>query len=75
MDEAGRPPNVGVMAGIEASLETVLGVATPAEGSRRPVSRQGTGAELTGGRWADVGVVYHQVHTVKGAGAGREGRS
>ena len=29
LDEAGRPPNVGVMAEVEASLGTVLGTATP----------------------------------------------
>ena len=30
--EAGRPPNAGVMAEVEAALGTVLGAATPAEG-------------------------------------------
>ena len=44
MDEAGRPPNVGVMAEVGAALGTVLGAATPAEGFRRLVSRQSTGA-------------------------------
>ena len=32
LDEAGGPPNVGVMAEVEATLGTVLGAATPAEG-------------------------------------------
>ena len=42
LDDAGRPPNVGVMAEVEAALGTVLGAATPTEGSRRLVSRQST---------------------------------
>ena len=39
LDEAGRPPNVGVMAEVEAALGTVLGAATPTEGFKRLVSR------------------------------------
>ena len=69
LDAAGRPPNVGVMAEVEAALGTVLGAATPAEGFRRLVSRQSTGATTAGGSWAGVGVVQHQVHIVEGAGA------
>ena len=44
LDVAGRPPNVGVMAEVQAALGTVtvLGAATPAEGFRRLVSRQNT---------------------------------
>ena len=38
LDNAGRPPNVVVE--VEAALGTVLGAETPAEGFRRPVSRQ-----------------------------------
>ena len=52
LDKAGRPPNVGVMAEVEAALGTVLGAATPAEGFRRLVSRQSSGAMTTGGSWA-----------------------
>jgi hypothetical protein len=59
LDRAGRPPNVGVMAEVEAALGTVLGAATPAEGSRKLVSRQSTGAATAGGSWAGVGVVQH----------------
>jgi hypothetical protein len=47
----------------------VLGAATPAEGFRRLVSRQSTGAVTSGGSWAGVGVVQHQAHNVEGAGA------
>ena len=45
LDKTGRPPNVGVMAEVDAALGTVLGAATPAEGFRRLVSRQSTCAE------------------------------
>ena len=69
LGKAGRPPNVGVMAEVEAALGTVLGAATPAKGSRKLVSRQSTGAATAGGSWAGVGVVQHQVHNVEGAGA------
>jgi hypothetical protein len=69
LDKAGRPPSVGVMAEVEAALGTVLGAETPAEGFRKLVSRQSTGAVTTGGSWAGVGVVQHQVHNVEGAGA------
>ena len=69
LDKAGRPPNVGVMAEVEAALGTVLGAETPAEGFRKLVSRQSTGAETAGGSWAGVGVVQHRVHDVEGAGA------
>ena len=69
LDKTDRPPNVGVMVGVEAALGTVLGAATPAKGFRRLVSRQSTGAETTGGSWAGVDVVQHQVHNVEGAGA------
>ena len=57
LDEAGRPPNVEVMAEVEAALGTVLGAATPAEGFKRLVSRQRPGAATTGGNWAGVGAV------------------
>ena len=75
LDDAGRPPNVGVMAEVEAAaaLGTVLGAATPAEGFRRLVTRQGTGEVTAGGSWAGAGVVQHQMHTVEGAGAEAEG--
>ena len=36
---AGRPPNVVVVAEVEAALGTVLDAATPTEGFRRLVSR------------------------------------
>ena len=36
------------------------------------VTRQSTGAVTTGGSWAGVGVVQHQVHNVEGAGAEME---
>ena len=62
LEEAGRPPNMGVMAEVEAALGTVLGASTPAEGFRRLVSRQNTGAATVGGSWTGVGVVQHQVH-------------
>ena len=39
---------MGVMAEVEAALGTVLGAATPAEGFRRLVSRQSTGAVTAG---------------------------
>ena len=46
LDKAGRPPNVGVMAEVEAALGTVLGAETPAEGLRRDraASNRSTGA-------------------------------
>ena len=69
LDKAGRPPNVGVMAEVEAALGTVLGAEDPAEGFRKLVTRQSTGAETGGGSWAGVGVVRHQVHIQEGAGA------
>ena len=69
LDKAGRPPNVGVMAEVEAALGTVLGAATPTEGFKRLLTRQGTGAATAGGSWAGVGTVQHQVHMVEGAGA------
>ena len=40
LDKTDRPPNMGVMAEVEAALGTVLGAATPTEGFRRLVSRQ-----------------------------------
>ena len=36
------------------------------------MSRQSTGAESAGGRWACVGVVQHQVHNAEGAEIGEE---
>ena len=69
LDEAGRPPNVGVMAEVETTLGTLLGAETPAEGFRKLVSRQSTCAVTAGCSWADVGAVQHQVHNVEGAGA------
>ena len=69
LDKAGRPPNVGVMAEVEAALGTVLGAETPAEGFRKLVSRQSTGAETGGGSWAGVGVVRHQMHNQEEAEA------
>ena len=66
LDEAGRPPNM------EAALSAVLGAATPAEGFKRLLPRQGTSAATAGGSWAGVGTVQHQVHMVEGAGAERE---
>ena len=50
----------------------MLGAATPAEGFRRLVTRQGTGVVTTGGNWAGAGVVQHQVHAMEEAGAGTE---
>ena len=61
LDEAGRPPNVGIAAEAEAALNTVLGAATPAEGFTRLVSRQSTGAATVGGSWAEVGAVKHHM--------------
>ena len=72
MMHAGRPPNVEVVAEVEAALGTVLGAATPAEGFRRLVTRQCTAEVTTGGSWAGAGVVQHQVHAVEGAGAEAE---
>ena len=69
LDKAGRPPNVGVMAEVEAALSTVLGAEVPAEGYRKLLTRQSTAAETGGGSWAGAGVVRHQVHTLEGAGA------
>ena len=69
LDVTGRPPNVEVMAEVEAALGTVLGAATPAEGFKRLVSRQSTGAATAGGSWAGVGIVQHRVHMVGAAGA------
>ena len=66
---AGRPPNVGVMAEVEATLGTVLGAATPTEGSMGLVLRQSTGGVAAGGSWAGAGVVQHRVHNVEGTGA------
>jgi hypothetical protein len=57
------------MAEVEAALGTVLGAETPAEGFRKLVTRQSTGAAADGGNWASVGVVQHRVHSVEGAGA------
>ena len=56
LDTTGRPPNVGMVAEVEAVFGTVLGAATPTEGFKRLVSRQSTGAEITAGSWAGVGV-------------------
>ena len=70
LDEAGRPPNVEVMAEVETALGTVLGAATPTEGFRRLMSRQITGGVTTGGSWDGVGVVQHQVHNAEGDGGG-----
>ena len=56
----------------EAALGTVLGAASPAEGFRRLVTRQGTGTVIAGGSWAGTGRVQHQVHTMEEAGAGAE---
>ena len=69
LDKAGRPPNVGVMAEVEAALGTVLGAEAPAEGFRELVSRQSTGTETGGGSWAGVGVVGHQMHNQGGTEA------
>jgi hypothetical protein len=69
LDKTGRPPTVGMTAEVEATLGTVLGVETPAEGFRKLVTRQSTGAAADGGNWAGVGVVQHQVHSVEEAGA------
>ena len=69
LDKAGRPPNVGVMAEMEAALGTVLGAEVPAEGYRKLLTRQSTAAETGGGSWAGAGVVRHQVHILEGAGA------
>ena len=52
LDWAGRPPNVEVMAEVDAALGTMLGAETPAEGFRRLVSRQSTGATIDVGSWA-----------------------
>ena len=60
---------MGVMAEVEAALGTVLGAEDPAEGFRKLVTRQSTGAETGGGSWAGVGVVRHQVHNLEGAEA------
>ena len=72
LDGANRPPNVEVMAEVEAALGTVLGAASPAEGFRRLVARQGTGAVVAGGSWAGKIRLQHQVHTMQEAGAGAE---
>ena len=75
LDKAGRPPNVGMKLEVEAALGMVLGAETPAEGFRKLVTRQSTGAATNGGNWAGVGVVQHQVHSVEeiGAEVGEEG--
>ena len=73
LDGTDRPPNVEVMAEVDAALGTMLGAVTPAEGYKRPVSRQSIGAATGVGSWAGVGVVQHQVHNVEGAGAEGEG--
>ena len=44
LDSDGRPPNVGVVAEVEAALGAVLGIETPAEGYEKLVSRQSHGA-------------------------------
>ena len=56
-DSAGRPPDVEVMAEVEAVLGIVLGVEAPAEGFRRLVSRhaQGAGAVIARGKLEAVG--------------------
>ena len=72
LDSAGRPPNVEVMAEVEAALGTVLGAETPAEWFRGLVSRQGAGAVIAGGSWAGTGRVQHQVHPTEEAGAEAE---
>ena len=66
---AGRPPNVGVVTEVEATLGTMLGAEDPTEGFRRLVTKQSAGTETSGGSWAGVGVVRHQVHILEGAGA------
>ena len=65
LDKIDRPPIVGVMAEADATLGTMLGAETPAEGFRKLAMRQSTGAAANGGKWAGV-VVQHQVHSVKG---------
>ena len=57
---AGKPPNVEVMAEVEASLGTVCGAEAPAEGFRRLVSRQRAGALIVGGSGAGIGRVQHR---------------
>jgi hypothetical protein len=69
LDKADRPPNVGVMAEVEAVLGIVLGAEVPVEGYRKLLTRQSTAAETGGGSWAGAGVVRHQVHIPEGAGA------
>ena len=75
LDKAGRPPNVEVMAEVDAALGTMLGAEAPAEGYRRLVSRPRTGAATDVGSWAGAGVVQHQVHNVEGAGDEGDGES
>jgi hypothetical protein len=69
LDTAGRPPNVGVTAEVEAALGAVLDAEDPAEGFRKLVTRQSIGAETGGGSWVGAGVVRHQAHIQEGAGA------
>ena len=66
LDGADRPPDVEVMAEVEAALGTMLGAASPTEGLRRLVTRQGTGPVVAGGSR-----VQHQVHTMEEAGLGQ----
>ena len=64
--KAGRPPNMGLMAEVEAALPalgTVLGAVTSTEEFRKLVSRQSTSAATAGCSWAGVGVVQHQLYT------------
>ena len=69
LDSARRPPNVEVMAEVEAALGTVLGAETPAEVFKRLVSRQRAGAVVARGSWASTGRVQHRVHSVEVARA------
>ena len=63
---------MGMMAEVEEAICTVLGAATPAEGFKRLLSRQGTCIATAGGNWAGVDTVQHQVHMIEGARAERE---
>jgi hypothetical protein len=49
LDSEGRPPDIGVVAEVEAAIGTILGAATPAEGYRRLVRNQEAGSLIAGG--------------------------
>ena len=68
LDSAGKPPNVEVVAEVEAALGTVLGAETPAEGFRRLEA----GVVIARGSWADTGRVQHRVHPTEEARAEAE---